>query len=203
MLEAARPEISGFSAHAAQDTSPSPDSRGGLSGWLPDPPRPPDAETLRPWEAPTLTRLRADQRGLTYVVVEEILGEVVGLAMYPWPAADSRGRLRFDTAQRPGEAAVSCQELCRVLREHDLAFVPAGKGPTPDRELRVGDVFAVRIEGTALPSSVSPDRWRQVFDISADARDLAKLAYYGAVTEKWEWKHAEDLLLTERADQGN
>jgi hypothetical protein len=204
MIEATRPKSS---AH-----EPTPEGtvssrkaapRGtGLASWLPDLPARPAKESLRSWKAPSLTEKGVDQRSLTYVILEEMVGNTVGLSLYPWPAADPEGRLRFETDREPVEVAVTCEEFCGFLSKHELGFVAASTGRSEDRELRSGDVFAVRIEGPPAGGGRRPlAGWRDVYDISSDAREVAKLAYYGALTEKWEWKHAQDLLLTEPPEE--
>jgi hypothetical protein len=203
MFEAARPQASGYHSSPEETVVSRGTASGrGLASWLPDLPSRPPAESLRSWKAPSLTTQGVDQRSLTYVIVEEMVGDTVGLSLYPWPAADSEGRLRFETDRQPTEVAVTCEELCGFLHRHELGFVAIGTGRPEDRELRAGDVFAVRIEGSLAGGPGRPlEGWRELYDISADAREVAKLAYYGALTEKWEWKHARDLLLTELHDE--
>jgi hypothetical protein len=169
----------------------------GMGGWLPGDPSQPSPESLRSWQAPSLTEKGVDQRGLTYVVLEEIVGDTVGFSLYSWPAADPEGRLRFETDRRPFEVTVTFEEICGFLERRQLRFVARSTGRSEDRELRIGDVFAVRLDRPAAGGREGAlAGWREVYDISADAREVAKLAYYGALTEKWEWKHARDLLLT-------
>jgi hypothetical protein len=108
-----------------------------------------------------------DTTGLSYIVVEEIEGGMVGLAVSDWPATDDKGRLRFDS--EPAQAAVELVELERFLDLHR----------EQSRPLRVGDVFAAR---TGPPTN-HPEGWIEppVHDVTADAREAAKVAFYSAV----------------------
>jgi hypothetical protein len=108
-----------------------------------------------------------DTTGVSYIVVEEIEGGMVGLAVSDWPHTDERGRLRFDS--EPVQAALELVELESFLKLHR----------EPDRPLRVGDVFAARTG----PPSRYPKDWIEppVHDVTADAREAAKVAFYAAV----------------------
>ena len=108
-----------------------------------------------------------DTTGLSYIVVEEIEGGLVGLAVSEWPRTDERGRLRFDS--EPMQAAVERRAFEDFLDRHRQ----------PGRPLRVGDVFAAR---TGLPTH-NPEDWIEppVHDVTAEAREAAKIAFYAAV----------------------
>jgi hypothetical protein len=108
-----------------------------------------------------------DTTGLSYIVVEEIEGGMVGLAVSDWPTTDDKGRLRFDS--EPVQAALELVALERFLDLHRQ----------PSRPLRVGDVFAARTG----PPTTSPEGWIEppVHDVTADAREAAKIAFYAAV----------------------
>src|SRR5215204_848289 len=108
-----------------------------------------------------------DTTGLSYIVVEEIEGGMVGLAVSDWPTTDDKGRLRFDS--EPVQAAVELVELERFLDLHRQ----------PSRPLRVGDVFAARTG----PPTTHPEGWIEppVHDVTVDAREAAKVAFYAAV----------------------
>jgi len=168
--------------------------------WLPAAPSPPK-EDRRPWLAPALSGKGLDVTTLTYIVVDEIVGGIVGLSLSPWPAADSRGRLRFDVEDDPTHVAVHDEILCEFLNDHGLPFVPPeGAGDPDSRPLLIGTTLAAQVRLTSATLWRKPlSRWipGSIYDISANARELAKLAYYASVAELWEQKRAEDLGLTE------
>ncbi|MDH4177983.1 MAG: hypothetical protein OEW31_10680 [Thermoleophilia bacterium] len=148
----------------------------------------------------------ADRR---YVVVDEILGSVVGLAVSPWPSVDAEGRLRFRTGDVLTVAADRV-ELQGFLGEHRL---PA---ELRERPLRIGDVFAVSVRpgvleklagGAAaharLEAPVAPAAWMlaPVHDISAEAREATKVAFYASVAPTMEPEEAALLTALEGAGE--
>ena len=108
-----------------------------------------------------------DTTGLSYIVVEEMDGGLAVLAVSDWPRTDERGRLRFDS--EPVQVAVQRDAFERFLDLHRQ----------PSRPLRTGDVFAAR---TGAPAP-HPEGWIEppVHDVTADAREAAKIAFYAAV----------------------
>lgn len=144
----------------------------------------PDNRVRRPWLPACLAargRTPEDVRALRYVVVDEVVGDDVGLTVSPWPAADGWGRLRFPEAGDRVEIGVSKARLVREL------YRPLRRRRTP----RVGDVFAVRLSPVAedLVATGEDLRWDRplaalaegpVYDLSQEARTVAKLAL-GAV----------------------
>ena len=171
--------------------------------WLPIRPKvlPP---TDRPWMPDVIGRRSTEE--LRYAVVDEIFpgailkrGSRTGLAelsVSDWPVVDALGRLRF-----PGDEAIHIEvdaERLRLLRRrHRLPRKAAS------RDLRGGDTFALLVEPHSLNSfhsrihpdetssadrsrSLDPRTWDwlrlPVYDITADAREAAKLAYFAALT---------------------
>jgi hypothetical protein len=139
-------------------------------------------EPLRPWLPPTLVRrgLTAATVGtLSYVLLDEIVADdVITFLVHRWPVADQLGRVRFTELGRQAEFAASRadvqRELYRRFRRRD-----------PHR----GDVFACTVRPTVLrrPDSdglvnVAAAVAGVVYDISAEARMMTKLAYYGSLT---------------------
>jgi hypothetical protein len=148
---------------------------------------PPDRSSDE-WTPPSLPRFR--EGGFHYVVVDEIVGPTVGLTLSAWPRLDGQGRLRFS---ENGVYLVGSpiDELERFVGEHRLPE------ELRDRPLRVGDVFAVRVKPSALRGLsdeaneeqrlepfLEPERWIEppLYDVTADARDASKAAFYAAVT---------------------
>lgn len=115
---------------------------------------------------------------LSYIAVDEVSEGIATLLVSDWPELDERGRLRFPESE-PAAVDVSQAALEALLaanrRPHDLAARP----------LREGDALAARTRLRRRPaargrSSVS---WivPPVFDITADARDAAKVAFFSAI----------------------
>jgi hypothetical protein len=108
-----------------------------------------------------------------------------------WPRLDASGRLVFDGSTARGRPSVLFlpepefrEALDEARRRHDQVM----------REIRVGDAFWVRglnPEGTA---------WSDIIDVSAGARETAKIALYSAVAAKVHEQEAEwlDLSADER-----
>lgn len=131
---------------------------------------------------------------LTYIVVDEIVEDVVGLSLHPWPDADREGRLRFPSGKAAVRVSVPKKDWCDYLRGLDLGFSleRGGRGP------RVGDAFAAEVRGSIGRRWRHPlTRWipGTLHDLSREARKVAKLAYYGSATDRWDIEQAEELGL--------
>ena len=120
-----------------------------------------------------------DVAKLVYVVVDELESDRAGLCISPWPVVDERGRLRFDLeeTQRVG---VHQGDLEARLARHRVPRRHA------DRELRIGDVFAVKLRGRQRPRAGAisdPDRWMgpPIVDLTRESREVAKLSFHAAV----------------------
>ncbi len=132
--------------------------------------------------------------GLSYVVVEEIVESVATLRVYPWPAADGHGRLRF--APQLTEVAVGYPLLRTQLYRGWLSRNP-----------RIGDVFAVRVDAAALDHMGDEPEVRAlgrillgpVYDLSAEARTVAKLALYAVRSDVFTATEAQRNRLAQRA----
>ena len=134
-----------------------------------------------PWCPPGLKQFtRGDpQTDCRYVVLEEIVEGSALLLCWPWPLADERGRLFWpeDDDLEPGEASIDVE----VLREE--LYRPS----KVERAPRVGDTFAVeRIDDARWNDPEPVPHVRElfpgvVFDVSAEARLAAKLAYAGSL----------------------
>jgi hypothetical protein len=140
-------------------------------------------EGWRPWEPPTAPGLAA--RMPSYVVVDEIVGDAVGVAIHPWPLADRKGRLRFTDYGEGRFAGTSRTELQTWVDEHRVAALgpsaTAAVTALATRPLAIGDVFSATTdaEGAGVPPEALLGS--DFVDLTLDAREAAKLAFYGAV----------------------
>ena len=102
---------------------------------------------------------------LSYIAVDEVSEGVVTLLVSVWPELDERGRLRF-----PETEPVAIDVRQAALE----ALLAANRQPRQlaARPLREGDVLAARTRNWIVPP---------VFDVTADARDAAKVAFFRAV----------------------
>jgi hypothetical protein len=143
------------------------------------------AEADVPWVPPSLER---SPRGLRHVFVDEILDGVVGLALCDWPSVDADGRLRFKAGAKL--LGADRAELRRFLMIHRRPRNMAA------RAARIGDVFGVEVDDAALASvkDVLDEQRRldpllrlsdwvapPIYDLTTDARDVAKISFYAAV----------------------
>lgn len=127
-----------------------------------------------PW-APEDLPIPADQLGSwDYVVVEELVDDVVLLRRWPWPVVDPLGRLLWpDGAEHDTAAAAVDLRLLKLQ-----LYVPNGIARQP----RCGDAFAAhaahpqwRRRRTDDLRSLLGDT--EIYDISADAREAGKMAH--------------------------
>lgn len=167
---------------------------------VPDTAPPPD-EGAPPWwpwalrgAVRSAEKLRDDWQ---YVVLEEVVGATIELMRWPWPRADSRGRLFWtpDAEEQVMTAAVP-QRLVRLqlYRPNQLLRRP-----------RAGDTFAARISspapgwaGDLLVEDLAEVFPGPVYDVTAEAREAAKLAYQGASSAVFDGSRNEDLLAEAR-----
>jgi hypothetical protein len=136
-------------------------------------------DVRRPWlpaglRAHGLTQ--DDVATLTYVLIDEIVGSSVTLALSSWPWADARGRLRFAIDDTTRGVAVDLAALERALYRGWLRRSP-----------RVGDVFGARVPERVheLQEPSEAPLWTRpvaelfdgpVYDLTQEARTVAKLA---------------------------
>jgi hypothetical protein len=153
----------------------------------------------RPWEPQSPLRPDLGRRNpsrLRYVVVEEVLGEQIGLSASRWPDADEKGRLRFDLSHAPQEISVARSELESFLSG---AWGP-GQGPL-EGGIRVGTTFAAEVKSEQAAPTPELNRWlANPCDITPEARRVAKLAYYAAITPTLRPADAGEWGLNELAE---
>lgn len=130
--------------------------------WLPKLPPRPALERMRPWRPPTLANANVDVVRLTYIVIDEMVGDQIRLSLEPWPYADDIGRLRFPP-KRPGDSAiVNRASFCALLGDCGHQLLPEPPDPKAEhrRHLRIGDVFAAVLDKKDLEAAPAhPKRW--------------------------------------------
>jgi hypothetical protein len=164
-----------------------------VGNWLPDPPRRRKVDP-RPWEPPSLVDKGVDVGRLTYIVVDEIVEETVGLSLHPWPDADTEGRLRFPAGKAVVRVSVPRSEWCEFLTGCGLTFTVEPGARVP----RVGDAFAAEVERSSSRKWRRPlTRWipGDLHDVTKEARKVAKLAFYGSATDVWQIEQADQFGL--------
>jgi hypothetical protein len=124
-----------------------------------------------------------------YVAVDERVEITFGVVVAPWPSVDRFGRPRFSADDYIAWfEATTLQEVLDNRR---------GRRSQLPRPLRIGDVFWVR--GFNVED---PRQWGDALDVTAWARDAAKVAVYSVATGPVDFEVASELGLvaTEEAD---
>src|SRR5687767_7616959 len=89
----------------------------------------------RPWTPECIPpAMRADTSRLSYLLVDEIVGDTVTLAIAPWPWSDVHGRVRFD---EPADVVAVWNHLLVHRNEIETCLYE----PWLERGARVGDAF--------------------------------------------------------------
>ncbi len=145
------------------------------------------------WWPEALHHVAAEPEALkdfAYVVLEELVDEEVVLMSWSWPHADRQGHLywRGGKVHEPSTAVVGRNQL-----RHQL-YQPSRLKRLP----RLGDVYAATRLGPGWAAEQPVPDVRTLFDgpvydISADAREAAKLAYLGAVATVRAPRRSSDL----------
>lgn len=157
----------------------------------------PQAAAAPPWWPGSLAGAvrssAALRRDWQYVVVEEVVGATIELLRWPWPLADALGRLFWteDADDHVMTAAVPLR-LIRLQLYRPNALV---------RRPRAGDTFAAKIPPRArgwddeeAVSDLAMLFPGPVYDVSADAREAAKLAYQGSSSAVFDGRRDPGLL---------
>jgi hypothetical protein len=116
-------------------------------------------------------------RGFWYAVVDDIAEDTAVLQIAGWPHLDRHGHLRFDTIYEQPYALDALQST--VDRERARNGQPAA-----DRPLRTGDGFSIQSAARPAEELVGSGFEGGILDITAAAREQAKIAMYGAVARK-------------------
>lgn len=132
---------------------------------------------------------RDDLEQLIYMVVEEEIDGTMGLVIAKWPSG-GHGAPRFSD-EGEFELAIEREELQRQVE--DRRVPGAEEIPSEvvhdlrSRRISVGDVFAVRpsreVDFPDDPEVLNSGVWmEEVLDITAEAREAAKVKMYEALT---------------------
>ncbi len=127
-----------------------------------------------PWEPPLLDAVPHDVLlRLTYVMLDEreTDGEL-SFVLTPWPRVDDLGRVRHDPTDAidVGVDPVTWKDLLKAKRLPEVLR---------ERDPHIGDAFAMMLRRRTAASLLKPVG--PIVDVTADARDAAKAAFYGAV----------------------
>jgi hypothetical protein len=152
-----------------------------------------------------------------YVVVDEIVGDRLGLAVAEWPGIDDKGRLAFAEdgseiigARRPDfEVFVRQNRIVMVIAATD-ALDPEVAADLRDRELRIGDAFAIP-RATLEAAKERGDRDgadfaglepARIYDLTYEARQRAKLAASASLAPPLTPQQAEEFIGERPATEG-
>jgi hypothetical protein len=144
-----------------------------------------------PWCPPQLTRTDAEDEALRYVIVEEVVGDSLGLLVAAWPRAGDDGLPAFADPEQDVEVGADRAALQRHvdrLRRPQRGMPRATSAALRRRTLALGDVFAARVDPAALEAAtreaVADPAWitGPLFDVTAEARQAARDVFYEAVT---------------------
>ena len=128
-----------------------------------------------PWLPSVLAHVNpALVSALTYAVIDERdqPDGRLSLLLSDWPRLDELGRVRHQH-DRLVEVAVPARDWQVMLAERRVPEV------LRDRPPRIGDAFGVMLERRIARHLLAPIG--PVVDVTADARDAARAAFYGAV----------------------
>lgn len=126
-----------------------------------------------------------------YAVVDDIAEGTVVLQIASWPKLDKGSHLRFDEIYEQPYPLDALQKVVnRGRAQHGQ--------PAADRPLRTGDAFSIQCEDRPGENVISPEFEGSVLDITAAAREQAKIAMYGAVARRLSPIEASNRLKTSR-----
>jgi hypothetical protein len=104
-----------------------------------------------------------------YVSVDDLVShERATLVVAPWPRVDKQGRLLFGAPNAQLRQSADPAGLQRL----------ADRSRSGKRPIRVGDAFLAR------GSTPDHESWNRLIDVTAGAREAAKIALYAAVAAR-------------------
>lgn len=122
-----------------------------------------------------------------YVVVDDLDDDLAVLVVAPWPEQDANGRLSFGDPGRRSTWSVPASHLHRRVSDARAQ----SQQEAPHRPLRIGDAFFVEVAGE--PEGL--DSITRIRDVTREAREQAKLAYFAAVTPRVSPDFARQVAL--------
>jgi hypothetical protein len=137
-----------------------------------------------------------------YVAVDDVDDGRAVFSAVPWPTLDARHRLVFGQASI-APFAVRLDVARAFFGANRLAPNTAQLSGDAERQLqfrvlRVGDVFAMSARALdALRTAPTTARDLEVLDITADAREAAKVAFYAAAAQTLDPTRQADRELAE------
>lgn len=166
----------------------------------------------RSWVPDELAALAPDRRAALvswYVAVDDHDEDTTVLSAAPWPSLDDRHRLAFSRALSK-EHHVAAEALQRFLEENRCRVTPDGllavaiAGDEREfrrRPVRVGDVFAFSDAALRklLGREIAAADPLVVIDVTASAREAAKIAFYAAAARPINPRRRADRELAEIA----
>jgi len=112
-----------------------------------------------------------------YAVVDDIEEGTVVLEIASWPKLDKGNHLLFDTVYIQTYPLDVLQQVVNQERANHAQ-------PAAERPLRTGDAFSIKCEDRPGENVISPEFKGDILDITAAAREQAKIAMYGAVARQ-------------------
>lgn len=126
-----------------------------------------------------------------YAVVDDIAEGTVVLQIASWPKLDQGNHLLFDDIYKQSYPLGALQRV--VNRGRTKQGQPAA-----DRPLRTGDAFLIQCKDRPSEKVISSKFKGSVLDITAAAREQAKIAMYGVVARKLRPTEAKKRLKTSK-----
>jgi hypothetical protein len=127
-----------------------------------------------------------------YAVVDDIAEGTVVLQIASWPKLDKGNHLRFDEIYVQSYPLDALQQLVNKERIKN-------NQPAADRPLRTGDAFSIECDDRPSEDILSPEFKGSILDITASAREQAKIAMYSAVTRKLSPSEVDDSFADSNA----
>lgn len=143
----------------------------------------------RPWRPAGAGLPEEGLEKLSYIVVDETVGEDADVSVSPWPMVDDRGRLLLP-AEQPLGVHADVETLRAYVNRPD---VRAGRRPI---DIRMGTALAASVRTTRLAGGETRfEKWLvpPVYDITAPARDKAKASFYAAVAPTLDRKEVKAI----------
>ena len=135
-----------------------------------------------PWIPRELSHDRY-QSDLRYVVVDDLEDDYASLAISLWPVVSRLGRVSFHPEGFDRNGGSDLVKLQLKNLNHLLEQSRSGSPePLATRPVRIGDTFAVPAQQISRLKTDSSTELVNFVDVTASARELAKIAFYSAAS---------------------